>query len=91
MNEETRALLKEKALIVWLKADLELLARRVGRKDTRPLLKDADPLAVLRAQAEVRYPVYAEAHVAVETGDTPHHVTVGQVIDALLAYLERSK
>lgn len=46
---------------------------------------------MLRAQAEVRYPVYAEAHVAVETGDTPHHVTVGQVIDALLAYLERSK
>jgi shikimate kinase len=91
MNDETRALLKEKALIVWLKADLELLARRVGRKDTRPLLKDADPLSVLRAQAEVRYPVYAEAHVAVETGDTPHHVTVGQVIDALLAYLERSK
>ena len=88
MNDETRALLKEKALIVWLKADLELLARRVGRKDTRPLLKDADPLTVLRAQAQARYPTYAEAHVTVETGDTPHHVTVGQVIDALLAHLE---
>ena len=87
MNDETRALLKEKALVVWLRADLELLARRVGRKDTRPLLKDADPLTVLKAQAEQRYPIYAEAHVALDTGDTAHHVTVSQVIDALTRYL----
>lgn len=87
MNDETRALLKSRALVVWLKADLDLLARRVGRKDTRPLLKDADPLAVLKAQAEQRYPIYAQAHVMVETGDTAHHVTVSQVIDALTRYL----
>ena len=88
MNPDTRALIKSKAVSVWLKADLDVLARRVGRKDTRPLLAGKDPLEVLKAQAEVRYPAYAEADVTVETGDTAHHITVDQVIRALSAYLE---
>lgn len=83
MSAETRALIRDHAISVWLKTDLEVLARRIGRKDTRPLLIGKDPLEVLRAQAEVRYPVYAEADVTVETGDTAHHITVAQVIDAL--------
>ena len=88
MSPETRALIKARAISVWLKADLEVLARRVGRKDSRPLLKGKDPLSVLQEQAELRYPAYAEADVVVETGDTAHHVTVEQVIRALSAYLE---
>ena len=87
MNDETRALIKARAISVWLKADLEVLARRVGRKDSRPLLAGKDPLDVLRAQAEARYPVYAEADLIVETGDTAHHITVNQVIEALFAHL----
>jgi shikimate kinase len=92
MSPDTRALIKERALSVWLKADLEILARRVGRKDSRPLLAGKDPMDVLRAQAEARYPTYAEADITVETGDAAHHVTVGQVIQALSEYLgETSK
>src|SRR6478735_279972 len=48
VNAETRALIKSKAIAVWLKADLELLARRVGRKEGRPLLRNRDPMEVLR-------------------------------------------
>ena len=87
MNPETRALIKDRALSVWLKADLEVLARRIGRKDNRPLLVGKDPMDVLRAQAEARYPAYAEADIAVETGDAAHHVTVAQVIAALKSHL----
>ena len=87
MNLETRALIKSKAVSVWLKADLDILARRVGRKDTRPLIAGKDPLEVLQAQAEARYPAYAEADITVETGDAAHHVTVGQVITALASHL----
>ncbi|MBL8554294.1 MAG: shikimate kinase [Phenylobacterium sp.] len=87
MNGETRALIKARAVSVWLKTDLEILARRVGRKDTRPLLTGKDPMEVLKAQAEARYPAYAEADVTVETGDAAHHITVGQVIEALSAHL----
>jgi len=87
MNPETRALIKSKAVSVWLKTDLEVLARRVSRKNTRPLIADKDPMEVLSAQAEVRYPVYAEADVTVETGDAPHHQTVSELIDALSHFL----
>jgi shikimate kinase len=87
MNPQTRALIKSKAVSVWLKADLDVLARRVSRKDTRPLLVGKEPLEVLSAQAQARYPAYAEADIAVETGDAAHHVTVEQVIRALSAHL----
>lgn len=87
VNAETRALIKAGAISIWLKADLEILARRIGRKETRPLLVGKDPLEVLRTQAEARYPLYAEADIAVETGDAAHQVTVNQVIQAIQQYL----
>jgi shikimate kinase len=87
MNDQTRELIKSKAVSVWLKTDLDVLARRVGRKDTRPLLVGKDPLEVLQAQADARYPVYGLADVIVETGDAAHHVTVDQVIRALSDFL----
>ena len=88
MSPESRAILKSRAVTVWLKADLEVLARRVSRKDTRPLLVGRDPLEVLRDLAEARYPAYGEADIIVETGDAAHHVTVEQVMRALSTYLE---
>jgi len=83
VNDETRALINEHAISVWLKADIELLARRVGRKDNRPLLKNRNPVEVLAELAEARSPAYAQAHLHVQTGDTPHAVAVDAVIRAL--------
>jgi shikimate kinase len=91
MNAETRQLIKEKAISVWLKADLEVLARRVGRKENRPLLAGKDPLAVLTAQAAERYPAYAEADIAVETGDTPHQTAVEAILKALAERTEAAE
>lgn len=88
MDARTREMIKAKAISIWLKTDLEVLARRVGRKDSRPLLIGKDPLEVLKAQAEARYPTYALADITVETGDAPHHVTVDQLLRALSAYVE---
>ncbi len=91
MNDETRALIKARSLSVWLKADLDVLARRVSRKDNRPLIAGRDPIDVLREQAAQRYPIYELADVMVETGDAAHHVTVDQVIQALLAHLSKTE
>jgi shikimate kinase len=87
VNDETRALIKDRAVSVWLKADLELLARRIGRKDTRPLVRGKDPLEVLQGLAEARYPLYAQSDLLVETGDTPHHEAVEAVLTALTEHL----
>jgi shikimate kinase len=88
VDAKTRDLIKAKAISVWLKTDLEVLARRIGRKDTRPLLIGRDPMEVLKAQAEARYPTYAQADITVETGDAAHHVTVDQLLRALSAHVE---
>ena len=87
LQPATRALLLEQAVVVWLKADLDVLARRVSRKNNRPLLIGKDPLEVLNSQAEVRYPLYAEAHFAVDTGDSPH----GAAVNAVLAKLREPR
>lgn len=85
MNDETRALIKERALSVWLRAELPILVERVSRRNTRPLLLNADPEEVLSRLMDERYPVYAEADITVESNDSPHEETVRQVLDALAA------
>ncbi len=85
LNPDTRALLKDRATTVWLKADLKVVAQRVQRRDTRPLLRGKDPLQALSAMAEVRYPVYATADVTVEVGAGAQ----AQAVEAILAALNR--
>ena len=90
MNAETRELIKTRSVSVWLKADLPILAKRVARKESRPLLTGKDPMVVLTEQAAVRYPAYAQADITVETGDTTHQVSVDQVVRALTHWQSRS-
>ena len=87
VQPETRGLIKARAISVWLRADLAILARRVARKDTRPLVAGRDPLEVLTAQAEARYPAYAQADITIDTGETSHAVSVEQVLEGLRTYL----
>lgn len=83
MNEETRALILEKAISIWLDADLETLVKRVARRNTRPLLKSGDPAKILADLAATRNPVYATAHIHVMGNDSPHEITVEKIIEAL--------
>jgi shikimate kinase len=83
IDDETRKLINARAMSVWLKADVEVLARRVARRDTRPLLAGKDPLEVLRAHALARYDRYAEAHLVVETGEAAHQTAVDAIIAGL--------
>lgn len=84
MNPDTRAAVAAKGVSIWLRAQLPVLMRRVTKRNTRPLLKTADPEAVMRRLMEERYPVYANADIVVESRDVPHEVIVGEIIDSLL-------
>lgn len=87
INAETRAAIKAKGISVWLKADLKVLMKRVGRRDNRPLLAGGDPEQVMKKLMLERYPIYAEADLTVESRDVPHEVIVAAVIEALAAKL----
>lgn len=85
MDPSTRELMQEYAVSVWLRADLDVLMKRVGKRGARPLLKADDPRAVMAALMETRYPVYAEADLIIDSEDGPHEITVKRVIEALSA------
>ena len=88
MDTETRALLRDRAISVWLRADVELLVRRTARRDHRPLLKRGDPRQILSDLIDKRYPVYAEADVVVDSVDVPPEVTLARVTESLQRYLD---
>jgi shikimate kinase len=83
MNAETRKAIKDKGVSIWLKADIDLLMSRVMRRDTRPLLRNGDPRAVMQKLIGERYPVYAEADIAIDSRDVAHEIIVGEIIEAV--------
>jgi shikimate kinase len=83
MNAQTRAALQEKAVSVWLKADLDVLTRRLRRRNDRPLLKTDDPVATLTNLLQMRDPIYATADVTVLSRDVTHDVIVDEIIAAV--------
>jgi shikimate kinase len=85
MNPETRQRIRDKALSIWLRADLEVLFERVSRRHHRPLLKGRDPRQALTDLMAERYPIYGEADIVVDTDRSPHARVVSAIISALAA------
>ena len=83
VDPETRARIKAAGISVWLKADLDVLVRRVSRRGNRPLLKGGDPREVLARLMEQRYPIYAEADICIDSLDAPAETTVERVVEAI--------
>ncbi len=65
LSEVNRANISASGVAVWLDADLELLWMRVRHRDTRPLLRTADPKATLTELFAERVPEYAKADLRV--------------------------
>ena len=87
MNDRTRAVIEEKgATAVWLRAELDVLLERVGRRSGRPLLERGDPREILAGLMAERHPVYAQADVSVRSvANERHEAVAGRIIDALAA------
>ncbi|MGD9814255.1 MAG: shikimate kinase [Hyphomonadaceae bacterium] len=90
LDPQTRALMKTRAVSIWLKAPLDVLMKRVARRDDRPLLKEDDPRAVMQRLMDERYPIYAEADLTIETGAGPHNAAVLEILAALRTRLRDS-
>ena len=87
MREETRNRIRDKAVSIWLKADAEIIMRRVRRRADRPLLQTADPVATVERLLGEREPIYQKADVTIWSRDVPHEKIVDECIEALHAKL----
>ncbi len=83
INPDTRAAIRDRGLSVWLKADFDVLARRLKRRSDRPLLNNAQPNETLERLIAERYPVYAEADVTVQSRDVSHDVIIAEIVAAV--------
>ena len=80
MDPTTRQRIADRGIAIWLKADLDLLLRRTGRKSNRPLLKRGEPREILARLMEQRYPIYAEADLTVDSSDAPPDTLVERIV-----------
>ena len=87
VSDETRRLIGEHAISLWLDADLDLLLARTARRNHRPLLKTGDPRTILSRLMEERAPAYAQADLRVESRDVPPDETVENAMAALRRHL----
>ena len=91
MNADTRVAIKAKGVSIWLRAEFDVLMRRVNkRRHERPMLQTADPAATLRALLAAREPVYAQADLTVQSREVPHDAIVAEIMAALARFLKVS-
>jgi shikimate kinase len=84
VTEETRELIREKAFSIWLMADIDVLVKRTGRRDDRPLLRNGDPRTILAGLLETRSACYREADIAVDSGEG----SLGDVVSRILLAID---
>ena len=86
LNENSRQLLKERGIVVYLRASVSSILQRTSHDRNRPLLQTADPKARIEELSQQRAPLYQEvAHIIVETG----RPNVQSVVQNILAQLEK--
>jgi shikimate kinase len=86
LHEETRNRIRSQAVSIWLKADADIIMRRVKRRADRPLLQTADPIATVGRLLSEREPFYRHADLTIWSRDVPHEKIVDECIDALHAW-----
>ncbi|MHA7818080.1 MAG: shikimate kinase [Erythrobacter sp.] len=87
VNDETRALILDQAIAVWIDCDIDTLVERTSRRNTRPLLRGGDPKRILTDLFEKRSPLYAQAQIRVISEEGPHKDTARAIIEAIDEWL----
>src|SRR5437764_5026175 len=87
LNADTRAAIASKGISIWLKAEFDVLMKRIKRRHDRPLLKTDDPGATLRKLMQERDPIYALADLTVQSRDVLHDKIVDEIVNALAGQL----
>ena len=77
MDPQTRALIVQKGISIWLKADIDVLLKRTKRRNDRPLVEKIKDLL------PVREPIYAQANIIIHSRDEPHDTIIDEIMGEL--------
>jgi shikimate kinase len=77
MDPQTRALIGQKGISIWLKADIDVLLKRTKRRNDRPLVEKIKDLL------PVREPIYAQADIIIQSRDEPHDTIIDEILGEL--------
>ena len=77
MDPQTRALIGQKGISIWLKADVDVLLKRTKRRNDRPLVEKIKDLL------PVREPIYAQADIIIQSRDEPHDTIIDEIMGEL--------
>tara|TARA_B110000014_G_C19967325_1_gene500710 strand:+ start:109 stop:705 length:597 start_codon:yes stop_codon:yes gene_type:complete len=86
MDPETRKVISENGVSIWLRSDLDTLVKRTSKRKNRPLLKNKNHREVLKQLIEVRYPIYQLADIIINSLDVSAEETLHQVVKSLDAH-----
>ena len=86
-RESTRQRIAASGVSMWLKAEADVIMRRVRRRADRPLLQTADPAAVIARLIDERHPLYEQSDIIIDSRDVPHETIVDESVAALHAHL----
>lgn len=87
VQEETRSLILEQGIAIWLDTDMDTLVERVGRNDKRPLLRDGDTREIVTRMKAEREPAYSQAPIHVRSDAGPHVEAVARILEKLDLWL----
>lgn len=87
VNDETRALILDRGIAVWIDCPIATLVERTARKNTRPLLRQGDPREILTRLHAERQPFYAQAPIRVTSEQGHHSETALAIIGAIDQWL----
>ena len=89
MDLDTRQIIAERGISLWLRADLDLLVARTSRRNNRPLLKQGNRREILQRLMDERYPIYARTDIVIDSRDGPLDDTVSEALSTLGDFLEQ--
>ncbi|MDC0196050.1 shikimate kinase [Gammaproteobacteria bacterium] len=83
MDEQLRKIMSEHGIVIWLRADLDLLVKRTKHRSSRPLLNKGDTREILSGLMAKRYPVYVKSEIIIDVSEEPASKTATRIIDLL--------
>jgi shikimate kinase len=87
LDDQNLQILREKALLIGLSAEMDVLLARAGDATKRPLLQGSNRREKIEDLLRQRAARYAQAHVTIDTSN----LTVDQVVKKIMGMLEVRK